>query len=1059
MAKKTKTTKPSGLSITRSGNTYTLKWKQGGSDYKGGQKLELSVNGGKWTNKAVSKTDTSSSYSDSNGTLKTLAFRVCGKKKDTTKKKYAWSAWVPSPTWTATKPKISEFKYSNVAANCGTFSWKAPNDKDTTAILTKVEAQTCYVRGTAKPGANAWGSIMTKGASGSQTITEESENIAAGNLVRWYRVRAVGHTAKADSDWQYKSHAYGTPTAPVLTSASAKAVSGSATQITAEWNDSYNSLKPIDILTLQYVIAVPTNTARTAPATGWDDAIEIKPNGSRNKVVVNVSDAIGIDECLWVRIKSEHDGNPSYSNARVAQTGKLKAPTIDASANTTTGAVSITITEETSCAVANTAIFFRSEKNPSNDRIVAILPAGTTTTAISVPAIIGASRTCFGAYAFLGTYSGLSIKATMTSTKVIDSDIAAVAPANVRVSEGPRDGTVRIGWEWSWTGATKAELAWADHEEAWESTAEPNYYTVINNRAVSWVVADLEVGKRWYFRVRLIGTDDESGEEVSGPWSTTVMYDLSSVPDKPVLTLSKNVINQDDTVTARWVYSSEGAEQAYAEICILTYDENDQAVYSDPIAHVDVGQSAEISMDWSTGETYNLVVRITTKAEVTSAWSDPATLYIAEPVSIALSASSITAPSSYTITTATTETTYVDGVEDSTTTQSDTDTNSTSGTMTSAIYADLNLDGTVDTTVSVSGSNAVVTENARSVSPNNYEPTITAMPFTATITGAGDTGTTILTIVRAEDYHLDRPDERDYDGYAGETIASYSQQGEAAITITVDDLVGSLDDGAKYLLKATVIDEFEQTADLEIPFTVDWAHKADVPGVTIQMDNNQRVAEITPIAPEGYASGDVCDIYRLTADRPELVFKGAAFGTTYVDPYPAFGDFCGHRLVTRTANGDYATAGGIGWYDAGPEDGDLLVEKRMVIDVDGDQIELPYNIELANSWNKDFERTEYLGGSVQGDWNPAVTRDLSAKTVLLRGRDLDQQLAMRDLADYAGPAHIRTPDGSSFTCDIQVREAMDYKSKRVSYSLTVRAVDPEEPDGMTLAEWNAMNNE
>ena len=126
---------------------------------------------------------------------------------------------------------------------------------------------------------------------------------------------------------------------------------------------------------------------------------------------------------------------------------------------------------------------------------------------------------------------------------------------------------------------------------------------------------------------------------------------------------------------------------------------------------------------------------------------------------------------------------------------------------------------------------------------------------------------------------------------------------------------------------------------------------------------------------------------------------------------------------------------------------------RTIIDVNGDQIELPYNIELSNSWSKDFQRTKYLGGSVQGDWNPAVTRDLSAKTVLLRGRDLDQQLAMRDLAGYAGIAHIRTPDGSSMACDVQVREAMDYKSKRVSYTLAVQAIDPQRNDGMTLDEW------
>ena len=133
--------------------------------------------------------------------------------------------------------------------------------------------------------------------------------------------------------------------------------------------------------------------------------------------------------------------------------------------------------------------------------------------------------------------------------------------------------------------------------------------------------------------------------------------------------------------------------------------------------------------------------------------------------------------------------------------------------------------------------------------------------------------------------------------------------------------------------------------------------------MSVTVDKYLRIAKITPIAPSGAVSSDTCDIYRLTADKPELIYKGASFGTTYVDPYPGFGDACGHRLVTVTANGDYATASGLGWRDADVNDGDFLDEEQMIIDVDGEQIELPYNLELSNKWNKDFKRTSYLGGS------------------------------------------------------------------------------------------------
>ena len=82
---------------------------------------------------------------------------------------------------------------------------------------------------------------------------------------------------------------------------------------------------------------------------------------------------------------------------------------------------------------------------------------------------------------------------------------------------------------------------------------------------------------------------------------------------------------------------------------------------------------------------------------------------------------------------------------------------------------------------------------------------------------------------------------------------------------------------------------------------------------------------------------------------------------------------------------------------------------------------------------------------------------ISANTVIVRGEDLDDQIEMRRLAGYAGAAHIRTPDGSSVACDIQVRESQSYDSQRVSYSLAIKVVDPQAPEGMTLAEWNSMN--
>lgn len=1061
MAKKKKnaTVAPSGLAIERNGNNYTFTWKQGDKDYGWGQQLEYSKNGGAWTPISITNTATSAVITNqvdpSTGLpdVWTLHFRVCGRRnkwkdgKTTIKPK--WSAWATSGVWTSYVPLVDPVTYENESANSGTFGWSVQNESNTGAILCRVETQTCYVRHGATPPDNAWGPIAYAAASGSLTITEDTEALAAGNIVRWFRVRSVGTHGRV-SAWQSNNHAYGAPNAAVLINANAQ-TTGSVSRITAEWTDEYGALNPIDMIALQYAIAKPTNEAMTPPADGWSTAIEVKPNGAYNKVVINVENTIDVDECMWVRVKSWHDDNNNsvYSNAMVAQYGALGAPTINAVPDNQTGDVSITITETTACAVANTAIFYRSEDDPSNDQIVAILPKGTTTTTANVPDIIGRTRSCFGAFAFVGTYDGTTISSTkMRSETNTDSDIMAVPPTNVTVMEGPDEGTVRVGWDWSWTEATRAEISWSDKEWAWESTDGPSDYSVEDVRATSWIVAGLEVGKKWFFKVRLI--DGSTDKEVVGPWSETVKYDLTTVPDRPALTLSKNVINEGGTFVARWA----SADQDYAEIALVTF-ENGDPVYGDVIAHADGQSSVEIDREWVTGETYYLAVRVTTTNGMQTAWSDPVSLYVAEPVSI----------TAYTMSSLGFK--YYPDVIVTETYDSETGEWSVLSRMrpldvTSAYLTSWNVE------VYNKAVNSEVTEILIDTDTEKqykqYELVeglkATNMPFLVYVGGAGESGTTTASIIRATDYHLDRPDDTTFDGYEGEVVATHSRTGEAiqnVIKFTPDDLIGHLDDGASYILEASVTDVYGQTASVRYPFVVDWSHKAEVPGVSVVMDKVQRIARITPIAPSNYQNGDKCDIYRITADQPELIVKGGTFGTTYVDPYPAFGEFCGHRIVTITRNGDYTTENGLGWYDADYVDGDILEDLNMVIDVDGDQIVLPYNLTLSNTWNKDFKRTSYLGGAVQGDWNPAVTRDLSAGTVIVRGDDLDKQLMIRDLAGYAGVAHVRTPDGSSLTADVQINEQQSYDTKAITYSMTIKAIDPSEPVGMTLERWNVMH--
>lgn len=1052
MASKTK--KPTGLSITRSGNTYTFKWKIASKDHKGGQKLEYTVytpNSGQGASPAISNTATS--YSVTVANVRSISFRVRGKRGKNGNTTYDYSDWA-SASWDAVVPKTPTLTYKNEGTNKGTITWSCPADSSDNAIFTGAEYQTCIERNSAASGFGG-AVVQTKGAAGSELVIEASSDMAAGNFVRWFRIRAYGPAGY--SPWVTAYHAYGAPLDARVTEAQLVYSYGSSSRAKVSWTIGHNTQYPVDELTLQYVTAVPTDNQLTAPVSGWSDAVKLDAKAWNDTAVANIPDAVGDDECIWVRIVADHDGLKSYSAGYVAAIGSLKAPTIDAVPNTSSGDVQITITEETACDVAMTAIFFRPQNNPSNDRLVAIFQNGTTTGTVNVPEVIGAAHTCFGAYAFVGSSFGKTItRQLMISDKVIDSDIPAVAPANVGVDDSPVEGSARVSWAWSWSAASEAEIAWADNEYAWESTAEPSTYRVKDKFATSWIVAGLATDKTWYFRVRLVDTSGDT--EVVGPWSEVVSYNLAGNPERPALFLSKSVANPGDTIVARWAFISSGKdEQEYAEICLVTYDEDTgDPIYGEVIATAGPEQSVDITREWEPDTTYYLALRTTSNTGRQSEWSEVASLYVVEPVTISLDLINMAIGHLKVTHNEIIETLENDFIIDSDTSFEEIVTDIT--TMTSEYFEmfmagsyseDITIEHDVDPTIMTVCTNMYDREF-------EHEPWLSALPITATITGAGTSGLTTLSIIRAGNRRIDRPNDKDFDGYDGEVIATHAQIGEAQITISAADLIGSLDDGGGFYLVGKVVDEYGQTASFRYPFWVNWASKSFIPEVSVEMDPYSRIAKITPTAPTGSPTA-TCDIYRISADTPELIVKGATFGMTYVDPYPAFGEAGGHRLVAITANGDYATASGLGWYDTGIDDGDILRDESMVIDVDGEQIVLPYNLELSNKWNKDFKRTSYLGGSVQGDWNPAVTRDISANTVLVRGDDLDRQLSMRDLAGYAGIAHVRTPDGSSLTVNVQIDERQSYDSRKISYTLTMQAIDPEALDGMTLTEWEEMH--
>ena len=333
---------------------------------------------------------------------------------------------------------------------------------------------------------------------------------------------------------------------------------------------------------------------------------------------------------------------------------------------------------------------------------------------------------------------------------------------------------------------------------------------------------------------------------------------------------------------------------------------------------------------------------------------------------------------------------------------------------------------------------------------------LTQMPLEVTVQGAGVGGITTVALQRAKDYHMARPNESRYNGFAGETVAVVKQTGETPITFDVDDLIGPLDDGTMYNIVATVQDALGQSAKAELTFKVNWAHKALLPIAAASIDAASLIAMITPTAPEGALPGDTFDIYRLSVDKPELIVEGGTWGTVYVDPYPAIGEHGGHRIVYRTFNGDYITEDQQpAWVDLDGDDGDQLDIGSSVIDFNGIQIPFAYNQAVSTQHQKSFQETLYLGGSVEGDWNLAVSRKGTLKATVLALRDPLIVEALRRLATWPGICHVRTKDGASYAANVDVNDDIgsDTAGKEMAVSLSITRVGPQGFDGMTLEQW------
>ena len=992
------TSKPTGLTIERNGNSFKFTWKHGDYTeqqlqwkYKDGLNSPL-INAPTISATATSKTVTVtlSNFSPSNP-IKYVAFKVRGFTV-----KGGWSDWTDWKKYEFNAPKApASLKdgWSSSSPNVSKFEWDAAPDSGEHAPIKDLEYQT-LLKQDAPSDVKKWGwpsdtsGQSTSNASGSKSYTET--DLAGKSWTRAFRMATGGRAGL--SGWKYAYHTYAKPNKPSIRSASAVYQSTqSVFQVSATWFASETFQHPVDEAVLQYCVGVPTASLGLPSSPSWTEIATYNSTAAKDTLTYagNISHQLAVDECLWLQAVNKHDAHPSnssYSDTVLVYKNRLAAPSgfaITAQV-AATHKVDLSCTNNSAVPDSKIAVVWQPTTNPEDSFVIGIIPHGSSSiSGLQCPDWTNTGTLAFRCYAYVGTETfttgtdgvkRYTITAEMTSDQENTGGQIPLAPATVTLSESPNGVGIIVKWSWTWETADSAEIAWSTNPNALYSTKQPETFIVRNVYQPLFEIADLDEGNTYYVWVRQI-----KGETM-GPWSDVASIHLAAVPSTPDLTVSDDMIPQAGELTASWTYiTNDGTPQAYAEVDevivsggVTTYKKIAEATTEQ---HVLISAQAA---GWSNGTQHTLVVRVTSESHQTSNWSPAITITVVDPLV------------------------------------------------------------------------CTITQNNLTIVGGRYE--LQALPLTVTVTGAGATGKTTLIIKRATDYTQARPDDSQLNGYTDEVVVRYVYMGEAQQTITAANVLeGShLDDTAAYKIFAQVSDDFGQSASAEVTFYVNWSHQAVMPEGSVEI--NGKVAYITVEEPAGASSSDRVDIYRLSADDPELIYQGAEFDDVIVDPYPAIGEFGGYRLCLVTENGDYTTAdGGYAWIDIASEFEDIA----QLIDFGGNHVELPFNTNIDNSWEKDFTTTKYLGGSIEGDWLAGVQKSgtVTAATVMLR--DPDDIAMMRTLAEYAGPVHIRTKDGSSYTANVNVSESMGYNTagKISEFNLTIQRTNPQELDGVPLSEW------
>ena len=275
------------------------------------------------------------------------------------------------------------------------------------------------------------------------------------------------------------------------------------------------------------------------------------------------------------------------------------------------------------------------------------------------------------------------------------------------------------------------------------------------------------------------------------------------------------------------------------------------------------------------------------------------------------------------------------------------------------------------------------------------------------------------------------------------------------VELSADNI--SLENNVEYTVTCTVSMNSGLTVENSREFTVSWEDEEYEPNAEIGVDTDTWTAHIRPFCKDVYGNsieGVTLSVYRREFDGSftELATNLDNEKNTFVtDPHPAL-DFARYRVVAKTEE-----TGSISYYDI---PGYYVGGKSIIIQWDeewssfdvteederedrpwtGSLLELPYNIDVADSYKPDIALVEYIGRKYPVSYYGTQLGMTSTWNVLIPKDDEETLYALRRLALWMGDAYVREPSGSGYWANVTVSFSQKHLETTIPVTLTLTRV-------------------